>query len=165
MLKRSYLLISAGFVAALAAGTFLTPSPTCATTGGCLVPSFAVSQYLGIIGSDILSNLSPNENHCKKQCDDLVDGCKGVADAAYRCTTRARTADLRAEERGCGDTPLLNAIGPAGGGSGAAQCKHDRRTQLANDLAALEQDRRSAQETCENQRPGCLADCGGIIKE
>lgn len=166
MFTRSRLLLSAGFVAALAVGTFLTPSSTCATIGGCLFPSFAVSQFLNTVGFDILVNLSPNENRCLQQCGDLYAGCMGVANAAERCSIRAATADLEAEERGCADGPLLNAVGPQGGGGGPiGECKKARRNELEQFARDMRNDRNSAEQTCANAREDCESDCFGDIKE
>jgi hypothetical protein len=125
-----------------------------------------VSQFLNTVGFDILVNLSPNENRCRQQCGDLYQGCLGVANAAERCTIRAATADLEAEERGCADIPLLNGVGPTGAGGGpAGQCKKDRRRELENLARNIRGDRNSAEQTCASARASCEADCAGDIKE
>ena len=150
MLKRSRLLLAAGFVSAVAAGTFLSPSSVCATSGGCFFPTFAVSQYLSTIGNDIENNLSSDLKRCKEQCDEMFNGCTGVADAAERCVLESAGADSGAEERGCADLGK-----PASG-----ECRTGTREDLRNLTNSVQSDKNSAVVNCENAKASCNAQCG-----
>ena len=147
--KRSRFLLLVAFVCAIGAGTFLSPASVCATTGGCQIPTLAVSNYLGTIGSDILSNLSPNLQRCHEQCDELFAGCKGVAEAARKCSLEAIGADLAAEKHGCGDS------------SSAGECKQSVRSNLSEFTSFLNSDKDSATATCSNAHANCHDDCEG----
>jgi hypothetical protein len=154
MLKRSRLLLAVGFVTAVAAGTFLSPSSVCATSGGCFIPSFGASQYLSTVGFDIENNLAFDLKICKEQCDELADGCAGVVNASARCSLAAASADSGAEERGCAETPVIT------GGSPTGDCKRNVRSNLRDYQEFIEGDRRSALDTCAAAGDSCEAACG-----
>jgi hypothetical protein len=149
MSKRSRFLFLVAFVCAIGAGTFLSPTSVCATTGGCQIPTLAVSNFLGTIGSNIRSNLSPNLQRCHEQCDELHDGCKGVADAAYRCTLESADADLGAEKHGCGDQ------------QSSGECKQSVRSNLSEFTSFLRSDKDNAVDTCDAAHEDCYDDCEG----
>lgn len=149
MSKRSRFLLLSAFVGAVATGTFLSPVSVCATTGGCAIPSLAVSNFLNSVGFDIRNNLSPNLQRCHEQCDEMFDGCKGVADAAYRCTLEAADADLGAEKHGCGDQ------------QSSGECKQSVRSDLSSFTSFLRGDKDSAIDNCEAAHVDCYDDCEG----
>ena len=157
-MKHPRLLLAAfGLVGAVAAGTFLAPSTVCATTGGCLVPSLAVSQYLSTIGNNILFDLASNENICKEQCDELANGCVGVANAAAKCALRSVSSEAQADVAGCKeDQP---AVQGEGGGSGQGQCKRSVRSGFQSFQDFINSDQSSAQDNCENARQNCISSC------
>jgi len=150
MLKRSRVLLLGALATAIAAGTFLSPEPTCATTGGCPIPTLMVSNYLGTTGSSIQGSLSPNLKRCAEQCDELLNGCQGVAAAAERCALESAGADAGAEERGCNDLSK-----PASG-----ECKQSTRSDLRSFTGFLKQDKASALATCQSAHESCTASCG-----
>ena len=154
MLKRSRLLLLAGFVSAVAAGTFLSPASVCATSGGCFVPTFAVSTYLSSVGTDIVNDLASDISICKEQCDELANGCVGVANAAHRCSLASAGAESGAEERGCAETPVV------AGGSPSGNCKKSVRASLREFQDFLSSDRTSALATCAEAGDSCEASCG-----
>jgi hypothetical protein len=155
MLKRSRLLLAAGFVTAVAAGTFLSPESVCATTGGCAIPTLAVSQYLGTTGSNITSDLSFDLSICKEQCDELANGCVGVANAAAKCALESIGADAGADERGCAEGPLIS-----GGGSGSGECKKSVRSGFREFQSFIASDKASAIANCAAAGDECEASCG-----
>jgi hypothetical protein len=146
---RSPLLLAAAFVAAVAAGSVLTPQPSCATTGGCLIPTAAVSLYLDVTGSDILSGLSSNVRRCREQCDELLNGCQGVVKAAQRCVKAAAGAETDADERGCGDLSKPE--------SGA--CKRDARGEEQSIFGFVKDDASNALSNCFEAHDDCNFDC------
>jgi hypothetical protein len=150
MLKRSRVLMLGAFVSAIAAGTFFSPEPTCATTGGCPIPTLMVSNYLGTTGSSIQSNLSPNLKRCSEQCDELLNGCQGVAAAAEKCALESFGADSAADERGCNDLSK-----PASG-----ECKQSARSNLNDFTDFIKQDKANALVNCQNAHDSCLSNCG-----
>jgi len=152
MLKRSRLLLAAGFVTAVAAGTFLSPTSVCATSGGCFFPTFAVSLYVDTVGLDIVNDLSSNLKRCSEQCDELLNGCQGVAAAAERCVLESFGAESGAEERGCNDLSK-----PASG-----DCKNSTRENLRSLTDAVKDDKSSALVDCQNAHDNCLGNCGQI---
>jgi hypothetical protein len=156
MLKRSRVLLVGVFVCAVAAGTFLTPASVCATTGGCLVPSFAVSQYLGSIGSGILSSLSSTPKICRDQCVDLLKGCNQVAEGAFKCAFGAGDSDIAADDEGCRD------LSP---GSAIRECRSNLDSNRQGFLDFLRGDLESARNACRNAHDSCLADCEGPSEE
>jgi hypothetical protein len=154
MLKRSRLLLAAGFVTAVAAGTFLSPAAVCATSGGCFIPSFGASLYLDSVGADIENNLAFDLSICKEQCDELAAGCAGVARASARCTLASFTSDSHAEERGCAEQ-IVQA-----GGSPTGDCKRDVRSSLREFQDFVASDLSSALATCHAAGDSCEASCG-----
>lgn len=149
MSNRSRFLLIGAFVCAVGAGTFPSPASVGATTGGCQIPTLAVSNYLGTIGNDILNNLSSNLQRCRNQCDELYAGCKGVAEAAEKCSLEAIGADLGAEKHGCGDSEA------------PGECKQSVRSGVSEFTSFLRNDKASAVSTCQNAHQNCLDDCEG----
>jgi hypothetical protein len=156
MLTRTRLLLAAGFVTAVAAGTFLSPASVCATTGGCAIPTLAVSQYLSTTGSNITNDLAFDLSICKEQCDELANGCVGVANAAAKCALESIGADAGADERGCADAPLI----AGGGGGGSGECKKGVRSGYREFQGFISSDKASALQNCAAAGDGCEADCG-----
>lgn len=154
MLKRSRLLLAAGFVTAVAVGTFLSPSSVCATSGGCFIPSFGASQYLSTVGFDIQNDLAFDLSICKEQCDELANGCIGVVNASARCSLAAFGADSDAEERGCAEQIAVT------GGSPSGDCKRNVRSSLREYQDFIASDRSSALDTCAAAGESCEAGCG-----
>lgn len=152
MLKRSSALLVGAFVAAVATGTFFTPQPTCASSGGCLIPTFAVSVYLDATGDDILSDLSDNVRRCREQCDELLNGCQGVVKSAVLCVRSSMGAESDAEERGCGDLSKPEA----------SPCKKNARGDLRSILSFLKDDASSALSNCVNAHDNCVLDCEDV---
>jgi hypothetical protein len=146
---RSPLLLAAAFVTAVAAGSLFSPQPSCATTGGCLIPTFAVSQYLNVTGNDILSGLSSNVRRCREQCDELLNGCQGVVKAAERCVKAAAGAETDADERGCNDLSKPDA-GP---------CKRDARSEEREIFGFVSDDASNAIDDCFDAHDDCNLDC------
>ena len=155
MLNRSRLLLAAGFVTAVAAGTFLSPTSVCATTGGCLFPTLAVSQYQNTIGNDIQNNLSSNVGRCREQCDEAFNGCTGVANAAEDCVLESIEADAGAQVRGCNDLSS-----PSSGVS-----KQSTRDGLREFSNSVKNDKKSAIANCENLKANCHSLCGQSKKD
>jgi hypothetical protein len=155
MVNRSRLLLVAGFVTAVAAGTFVTPESVCATTGGCSIPTFAVSQYMSVTGNNILNDLAFDESICKEQCDELKNGCDGVANAAAKCTLASIGADADAEERGCAEGPVV-----AGGGAG--ECKQSVRAGYKEFQSFISNDKASALDNCQAIGDDCEDSCGQV---
>jgi hypothetical protein len=155
MLKRSRLLLVAGFVTAVAAGTFVTPASVCATTGGCSIPTFAVVQYMNTTGNNILGDLAFDEGICKEQCDELKNGCTGVVNAAAKCSLASIGADADADERGCAEGPLVS-----GGGSG--ECKQSVRAGYKEFQSLIASDKASALDDCQAIGDDCEDSCGQI---
>jgi hypothetical protein len=153
MSSRFPVLVAGVFVVAAAAGSFFTPEPSCATTGGCLIPTFAVSQYLSVTGSAITGDLSSNVKRCKEQCDEMLHGCDGVVDAAVRCVRSAADAQSDAQKRGCMDL-----------GSGGGDCKKENRNDLKGLLGFLDDDAENASNTCDSAREECRAGCEGLVE-
>jgi hypothetical protein len=152
MSSRSRLLLVAGFVSAVAAGTVLSPTSVCATSGGCFFPTIAVGQYLSTTGNDIENNLSENPGRCKEQCDEEFNGCNGVADAAEECVLEAAGADAGAEVRGCND------FSPPSSG----ECKRSSREDLRNFTDLVKDDKSSARSDCADAKASCNAQCGQV---
>jgi len=157
MSNRSRLLLAAGFVTAAAAGTFLSPASVCATTGGCAIPTLAVSQYLGTTGNNIENDLASDLGICKEQCDELANGCVGVANAAAKCALESIGADADAEERGCADGPLISG---GGGGGGSGECKKSVRSGFREFQDFVNSDKQTAIANCAAAGDSCEASCG-----
>lgn len=152
MLRLSRWLLAASFGCALVAGALaLRPTEACATTGGCLVPSFAVSQYLNSVGFDIRANLSSNVGICIEQCKELFRGCRDVAKAAEKCVFGAEGADSDAEKHGCKDL-----------GSGSRSCQQDVKSDERSFREFVTSDKRSADGTCHSEFVDCSSSCGNF---
>jgi hypothetical protein len=156
-MKHPRLLLAAfGLVGAVAAGALFAPTTVCATTGGCLIPTFAVSQYLSTIGNNILFDLASNEKICKEQCDELANGCVGVANAASKCALRSVSSEAQADAAGCkDDQPAVQG----GGGSGQGECKRGVRSGFQSFQDFIASDQSSAQDDCEAARQNCISSC------
>ena len=136
--------------AVVAGSLWLAPSLTSATTGSCLVPSAAVSQYLSVTGSTIINNLSSDLNICKNQCQQLRNGCLNVSKSAVRCVKSSTKADLDAQSHGCNDLS----------GESKQSCKSSVSSSRKSVTDFLNSDHQSAESSCESAFQGCLADCG-----
>src|SRR5262245_6083564 len=146
---RMHRLLVAGAV--VAGSLWLAPSLTSATTGSCLIPSAAVSQYLSVTGNQILNNLSSNLNICKNQCQQLRNGCLNVDKSAVRCVKASTKADLDAQSHGCNDQS----------GESKQACKSSVASNRKSIGDFINSDRQSAESSCENAFQGCLSDCEG----
>jgi hypothetical protein len=150
MYRLSRWLFVGAFGFALVVGALaLRPSDACATTGGCLIPSVAVSTYLDTIGSSIRSDLSSDLARCRNQCVEVKEGCAGVCDAAERCTLRAVDSELDADRLGCRDL------------SGAARqsCEQSAKSSWEGFKSFVNSDKSSAQQTCAANVNSCFSQC------
>jgi len=137
---------------AVVVGTLaLAPWLSSATTGGCAVPSAAVSQYLSVTGNSILNSLSSNPQICKNQCQQLRNGCQNVVKSAVRCVKVSNKADSSGQARACNDLT----------GSSKQSCKDSVKSNSDAILNFISSDRQSAESTCESAFQSCLADCAG----
>jgi len=150
MLKRSRFLLLGAFVCAVAAGTFLSPASVCATTGGCPFPTQAVSMYFSTTGNNIENSLSDDIKRCKEQCDEMKNGCHGVADAAEQCLLESGGAESGADERGCQDLPK-----PQSG-----DCRQSVRGSLSDFTDFVKDNTSSAKADCDAAGDSCEASCG-----
>jgi hypothetical protein len=156
MSRLSRWLLVASFGCALVAGALaLRPTDACATTGGCFVPSFAASVYLDSVGSDIVSNLSPNLGRCHEQCQELFRGCRDVTKAAEKCIFGAEGADSDAEKHGCNDLS----------GSAVGSCQQAVKSGEQDFREFVKNDKRSAEGTCQSALGSCTSSCGNGFPE
>jgi hypothetical protein len=135
--------------AVVAGSLWFAPSLTSATTGSCLIPSAAVSQYLSVTGANIVNNLSSDVNICKNQCQQLRNGCLNVVKSAVRCVKASTKADLDAQSHGCNDLS----------GESKQSCKSSVSSNRKGIADFINGDRQSAETSCENAFESCLADC------
>ncbi len=136
--------------AVVAGSLWFAPSFSSATTGGCLVPSAAVSQYMSSTGSNILNNLSSNLQICKNQCQEMRNGCDNVNKSAVRCVKVSSKADSQGQARACNELT----------GESKQACKEAQKSNQDAILSFLHDDRQSADSFCESQFQNCLASCG-----
>jgi hypothetical protein len=121
----------------------------CATSGGCFIPSFAVTLYNDIADDQ---DLSSDVSRCKKQCDELHSGCEGVARASERCSREFVEGLLDAQERGCNDLSKPDS----------GDCKTDTRHELRDIFDFLSDDYSNALDTCSAEHENCRGTCGGF---
>jgi len=137
---------------AVVVGTLsLAPSISLATTGSCLVPSSAASQYMSISGSNILNDLSSDLSTCHNQCEDLRKGCNQVLESAIKCVLGSTTAELDAEDENCQDLS----------GQSQKSCRDSVSDSQSSLRSFLRSDGNSARNFCQAQFDSCLSDCAG----
>jgi hypothetical protein len=110
---------------------------------------------MSVTGTSILNDLAFDVSICREQCDELKNGCTGVANAAAKCSLASIGADADAEERGCADAPLI-----AGGGAG--ECKQSIRSGFKEFQSFLNSDKASALDQCQAIGDDCRDSCGQI---
>jgi len=137
--------------AVVAGSLWLAPSLASATTGGCLIPSAAASQYMSVTGSNIVNNLSSDLRICHNQCEMLRQGCARVADTAMKCVVASAKADENSAIREC------NGLS----GSSKSSCKDSAKGNLKSIFQFVRSDKsNNALPFCESSFQSCLSQCG-----
>ena len=137
--------ISLGLALMLAIGFFIlgTASEVQATSGGCFLPTVAVSALLATAPNDFVSN----QRHCKQQCGKIRTTCRRVALAAAKCVTALFKGDRAFDKVGCTDAEDVS------------DCRHGVRDDFSGAPGFIKEDHAFARDECSAHRESCRGDC------
>ena len=141
------------FVWTLAAsmGAFMAASPGAqATSGGCFLPTLAVSEYVDFFVGAV--DQSSDTRTCERQCRDFFRGCKKVVAASNRCLRSGFIPIFNAEKRNCTEFS----------GSNRTLCQQDIRDDKNDAGDFLKDELDAAKIDCGSEADDCLASCSGV---
>jgi hypothetical protein len=124
-----------------------------ATTGGCLVPTDAVSEFTEDFFDAIFfewGDLSENESTCKKQCNDYRDGCMQVAKKSDQCFKAAWKSIFDGVSRECKDLSDK---------SDRKSCSKSFKAIEDEGLEELKEDKSLARAFCKDEHDDCRDAC------
>ena len=129
----------------LAIGFFIlgTASEVQATSGGCFLPTVAVSALLATAPNDFVSN----QRHCKQQCGKIRTTCRRVALAAAKCVTALFKGDRAFDKVGCTDAEDVS------------DCRHGVKDDFSEAPDFVRADLRDATGDCESSDESCRGFC------